>query len=351
MKKYLVIITCLFTYSFGTAQHIPDANFARGIRFQCSECLDSANNLTSIARTRTSLTVSIADITDLTGVEGFSSLNSLIVSHNNLTALPDNLPSGIKYLNINGNKITSLKRLPPDLRQLDCTNNQLTALPELPASLLMINCSYNKISVLPPLKNLTSLFCTNNLLTFLPPLPSGLEGLVCSYNQLKTIPKLPNPLIRLSCQHNPDLKCLPLLPKGLVYLDVSKNIVCLPNLVKDLAIDLVEDLSIKRISLPICNALRPPPCDTFPQQILQDSTILVDKIPQIDVFPNPTEGSIKIKCLNCVVKTVTVFNTFGQLVMETQTALIDIADLASGLYIIQVQTIAGDKTVKKIMKM
>lgn len=351
MKRYFLIVIGLLAYFLGMTQHIADVNFARGIRFQCSACLDSANNLTPAAQTLTTLTVSIADITDLAGVEGFSSLNSLIVSNNNLTALPDNLPSRLRYININNNKILRLKSLPTDLRQLDCTNNQLTALPEFPASLLMINCSYNQITVLPSLKNLTSLFCTNNLLTVLPPLPNGLEGLICSYNQLKIIPPLPKPLIRLSCQYNLDLKCLPLLPDGLIYLDISKNIVCLPNIVKNLAIDLVEGLSVKPINLPICNALRPPPCDTFPQQTPKDSSLLGDKMPKIDVFPNPTEGSLKIKCENCVVKNVAIFNTIGQLVIEKQTAIIDFADLASGLYIVQVQTVSGQTTVKKIMKM
>ncbi len=351
MKKYCAIITCLFAHFFGIAQHIPDANFARGIRFQCAECLDSANNLTPVARTRTTLTVTIINITNLAGVEGFSSLNSLIVSNNDLTALPDNLPTGIRYLNINNNKITNLKSLPSNLRQLDCTNNQLTALPEFPASLLMINCSHNKITALPSLNNLMSLFCTNNLLTVIPPLPSGLEGLICSYNQLKIIPPLPKPLIRLSCQHNPDLKCLPLLPEGLVYLDVSKNIVCLPNVVKNLAVDLVEGLSVKPINLPLCNNLRPPPCDTFPQQMPKDSSILVEKTPIIDIFPNPTEGVVKIKCQNCVVKNVMIFNSVGQLVIEKQANTIDITELGSGFYIVQVQTVTGDKTVKKIIKM
>ena len=350
MKRYFLVVVGLFAYFHVIAQHIPDVNFARGIRFQCADCLDSVNNLTSIARTRTTLTVSIADITDLSGVEGFSSLNSLIVSHNNLTTLPDNLPPRLKYININGNKITRLKNLPSDLRQLDCTNNQLTALPEFPASLLMINCSYNKITVLPSLKNLTSLFCTDNFLTTLPALPSGLEGLVCANNQLKIIPPLPKPLIRLSCQHNPDLKCLPLLPEGLVYLDVSKNIVCVPNIVKNLAIDLVEGLSVKSINLPLCNNLRPPPCDTFSQQLPQDSSILVEKTFEIDIFPNPTEGVVKIKCQNCVVKNVQVFNAVGQLIMEKQTSSIDLADLGSGVYIVQVQTVAGDKIIRKIMK-
>ena len=350
MKKYYVIITCLFSCFYGIAQHIPDVNFARGIRYECANCLDSANNLTPIARTLKSLTVSIANITNLAGVEGFSSITTLIVSHNNLTALPDNLPPQLRYININNNKITTLKKIPADLVQLNCTNNQLTALPELPASLLMLDCSYNKITALPSLKNLTSLFCTNNLLTVIPLLPSGLEGLICSYNQLRIIPPLSKPLIRLSCQHNPDIKCLPLLPEGLVYLDVSKNIVCLPNIVKNLAVDLVEGLSITPITLPICNDLRPPPCDTFPRQMPKDSSVLVEKMPKIEIFPNPTEGEVKIKCQNCVVKNVIVFNSMGQLVIEKQTNSIDFADLGSGVYIVQVQTTSGYKTVEKIIK-
>jgi hypothetical protein len=351
MKKYFLILASLSANFLGIAQHIADVNFAQAIRYQCFDCIDATNNLTNTAHTITHLTISIHGITDLTGIEGFSSLTSLVSTNNNLTALPDKLPPSLYRMNVNNNQITHLKNLPSGLKDLDCSNNALIALPELPASLLMLNCSHNKITVLPSLNGLTFLSCTDNLLTSIPPLPSGLEGLICSYNQLKVISALPKPLIRLSCQHNPDLKCLPLLPEGLVYLDVSKNIVCLPNIVKNLAVELVEGLSVKPINLPICNALRPPPCDTFPQQMPKDSSLLMDKILEIDVFPNPTEGGAKIKCLNCVVKKVLVHNAFGQLVMETQTALIDFSDLASGLYIVEVQTMSGYKTVKKIMKM
>lgn len=351
MKKYLLLVACFILYFPGISQHIADMNFVRGIRYQCETCIDSANNLTVDAQKLTHLTISILNISDLTGIEGFSSLTSLNCTNNNLTALPDRLPSKIQSLNIEHNKITHLKNLPNTLKQLDCSNNELTSLPELPFSLLMLDCSYNKIVVLPLLNNLTSLFCTNNLLTVLPPLPSGLEGLVCSYNQLKVLPSLPKSLIRVSCQYNLDIKCLPLLPENLVYLDISKNIVCLPNVVKNLAVDMYEGITAKSVNLPICNVLRPLPCDTFPQTIPKDSTILGDKIPKITIFPNPTEGGVNIKYQNCTIKKITVFNVIGQLLIETQTELLDLSNLGCGMYIVQVETVSGYTFVEKIMKM
>ena len=351
MKKYLLFIVFFTFYFQGIAQHIADANFARGIRYQCTSCIDTADNLTDDAQKLGHLTVSILNINDLTGIEGFSSLTSLNCTNNKLTNLPNKLPTKLQYINVSYNKITNFQNIPSGLRQLYCSNNELTSLPELPPSLFMLDCSYNKIAALPPLKNLTTLFCSNNLLTVIPTLPNGMEGLICSYNQLKTLPLLPKPLIRVSCQFNLDIKCLPLLPNGLVYLDISKNIVCLPNTVKNLTVDMYEGIIPKAVNSPICNALRPPPCDTFPQTTSQDSLGLLDKIAKIDVFPNPTEGVVHIKCQNCTFKKVVVFNAVGQLVMEMQTNLLDFSGMGCGLYIVRVETVSGYTIIKKIMKM
>ena len=351
MKKYLFfIVYCAFTFQ-GISQHIGDANFAQAIRYDCPTCVDSTNNLTDDARKLNTLAIAIHDISDLAGIEGFVALTFLDCSNNKLTALPDNLPLKLTYINVDYNKITRLKRIPSGVREFNCANNLLTVLPELPASLLSLDCSFNKISVLPPLNNLITLYCTNNLLTALPTLPNGIEGLICSYNQLKVLPTFPKSLVRVSCQYNLDLKCLPLLPNSLVYLDLSKNIVCLPNIIKNLHIEMYVGLNPQIVNLPICNNLRPPPCDTFPQTIPKDSSILGLNTAKITIFPNPTEGGIKIKCQNCTLKKVSVFNTVGQLVLETQTALLDMTDFGSGIYIVRVETIEGNRVVEKIMKM
>lgn len=351
MKKYL-FFTAFFLLAFnGVAQHINDANFAQAIRYDCPRCIDSNNNLTDEAPKRTGLTISIHDISDLAGIEGFSGLTFLNCTNNNLTTLPDKLPSGLRSINVSYNKITYLKKIPEQVTQFHCSNNLLTALPEIPVSLLTLDCSYNKITVLPALNNVHTLVCTNNLLTVLPTLPNSMQGLMCAYNRLKTLPNLPKPLIRVSCEYNLDLKCLPRLPDNLVYLDISENIVCLPNVVKNLAVDVYVGLTAQSVNLPICNNLRPLPCDTFPQTIPKDSSILGVNTAKITIFPNPTEGGIKIKCQNCTLKKVSIFNTIGQLILETQTALLDMTDLGSGMYIVRVETIEGNRVVKKIMKM
>jgi hypothetical protein len=162
----------------------------------------------------------------------------------------------------------------------------------------------------------------------------------------------------LSCQYNNDLKCLPVLPYYLVYLDVSKTIVCVPNIVKNVTIDTYEGFVSKTIKLPLCNDLRPPPCDTFPRDIaLKDSLSAANpansvfKKAIIDVFPNPTEGVVKIKCTNCSVKKVSVFNTFGQLVIQINANVLNFSDLAAGMYLVRVETESGEKTVRKIMRL
>jgi Leucine-rich repeat (LRR) protein len=306
--------------------------------------------LTPDAQKLTSLTVSVHNISSVEGIQGFSSLLSFDCSNNKLTSLPERLPSSIQRLNINYNKIAHLNPLPKNLRQLKCTNNLLTSLPELPNTLFQLDCSDNSISVLPNLKNLNTLFCSHNLLTQLPNLPERLDGLVCANNQLKSLPLLPPLLIRVSCQNNPDLTCLPFLPEGLTYLDISKNIICLPNIVKDLQIDMYEGIQSKPVSLPLCNDLRPLPCDTFPISSKIDSLNSLGKPLLINLFPNPTEGELTIKCENCTPQTITVWNAYGQFVAALLPSSLNLNFLASGIYFLKIETTKGEVQLKKIIR-
>jgi Leucine-rich repeat (LRR) protein len=356
MKKYLLCLICFCFYFKIFAQHIDDAGFALGIRYQCPKCIDSANNLTDAARIQTHLTVSLLNVADLKGIEGFSLLSSINCTDSKLTTLPANMPSTLQYINVEFNEITSLPTLPSNLKRFDCSNNLLKSLPNLPSTLQILDCSYNQISALPSVLpyDLMTLFCTNNLLTKLPTLPPKLEGLMCSYNSnLKIIPALPSSLIRLSCQYT-DVKCLPFLPTNLTYLDISKTIVCVPNIITTLGIDVYEGFKATATNLPLCNDLRPPPCDTFPRSVsTKDTSKTVNNAQiaiKIDIFPNPTEGSVKIKCTNCKIKKVSVFNTIGQLIFETNTAILDFSNLGTTIYIVRVETENGEKIIKKIMR-
>jgi Leucine-rich repeat (LRR) protein len=155
---------------------IPDLNFADAIRSVCPTCIDVCNNLLEPAAVLKSLNVSYKNIANLTGIEGFSSLQSLYCQNNQLISLPP-LPNSLQFLN--------------------CQLNQLTGLPELP-------------------HNLTSLYCNNNFLTSFSTLPPNLQILQCYNNQLSCLPTLPNSLFGL-------------------YIDVDK-ITCLPNTVTGLRV-------------------------------------------------------------------------------------------------------------------
>ena len=178
---------------------IPDVNFARVIRSTCPSCLDACNNLLPPAKQLKYLYIGGANITDLTGIEGFTNLETLSCSNNKLSQLPE---------------------LPKNLTFLECRNNQLTKLPNLPVTLSTLYCSYNS-------------------LTELPPLPNALQSLSCDNNNLRKLPSLPSKLTSLFCNQNVSLECLPLLPQSLQYLYINgnRNINCLPNYVKNLYIN------------------------------------------------------------------------------------------------------------------
>ncbi len=149
------------------------------------------------------------NIRDLTGIQYFDNLDTLICYGNELLTLPS-LPGGIVYLDCNQNQLATLPALPDSLIYLDCYHNQLTTLPALPG-------------------NLTTLLCWNNQLSSLPALPGSLTWLECFNNQLGSVPELPDSLYRFYCYGNPNLYCLPELKKIYLLSFHSTGITCLPN--------------------------------------------------------------------------------------------------------------------------
>jgi len=113
----------------------------------------------------------------------------------------------VTALNCNRNQLTTLPEvLPTSMTWFNCSNNQLTTLPELCTSLTGLNCDSNQLTALPELPaSLTRLHCSNNQLTALPELPVSLSVLTCSNNQLTALPELPASLTELDCSGNPDL--------------------------------------------------------------------------------------------------------------------------------------------------
>ena len=180
-------------------------------------------------------------------------LRYLDISINSLSTLPPSLPDSLRVLNCFANRLSYLPPLPSKLDTLICSFNRnpyanylslLTSLPSLPPNLRYLDCSDNAFSTLPQLnEGLTYLDCSRmqveidqnglpdvSILFNLPPLPSSLKHLLCGFNALTSLPVLPNGLLKLNCNQNINLKCLPHLSTSLDTLIIyATGIKCLPN--------------------------------------------------------------------------------------------------------------------------
>ena len=195
----------------------------------------SNNALTSLPVLPASLQILFADTNQLNSISTPlpNGLVDFEVANNNLTTLPSVLPNTIKYLICGYNYLDSLpSALPTSLIYLYCYHNQLTSLPTLlPNSIKYLYCEYNGIANLPALPSaLLYLYCYDNQIYSIPTLPSSIILLGCQYNRLTALPALPNSLLYLYCFDN-HIASLPTLPSSLINLGCDyNNLTSLPPL-------------------------------------------------------------------------------------------------------------------------
>lgn len=213
---FLKLIFCSLIgniYAQNTA--IPDANFEQAL---IDLNIDSDGIINGSVATAdisgvTSLSVNNKNISDLTGIEDFSSLTYLSCASNSLTSLnvTENVALSVLICRNNGlseldlsantslqvlhcfnNRLTSLNISQNSaLGDLKCYNNQLT---ELDVSQItgmgVLNCSYNQIESLDvsQMPNLANLVCNNNQLTELDiSQNSEITNLNCAFNQITSL--------------------------------------------------------------------------------------------------------------------------------------------------------------------
>jgi hypothetical protein len=189
MKKLILFlfIFCLQLVS-ANAQWvtIPDANFVTKLQQLFPSCMSGnlMDTTCSAIITTSSLVIYYSNISDLTGIEYFDNLTTLICDNNQLTTLPP-LPSGLQELYCHDNLINYLPDLPYGLVLLHCFNNQLTSLPILPENLWQLVIDNNQIACIPNLplflitftydNNPITCFPNNNSFVF-PQLPLCLDN-------------------------------------------------------------------------------------------------------------------------------------------------------------------------------
>ena len=112
------------------AEEIPDSNFEQAIIDAGLDTGPVDGYIFPAALDQvTALNISNKNISDLTGIEFFTSLQTLNCSNNNLTALNVSGNTGITTLNCSFNSIATLNLINlPNLNLLLCNNNQLTSL-------------------------------------------------------------------------------------------------------------------------------------------------------------------------------------------------------------------------------
>jgi len=84
----------------------------------------------------------------------------------------------------------------------------LTTLPSLPSALRRLMCNDNRLTSLPSLSTVMDVLdCTNNNIILLPSLPEELRIVMCAGNPLELLPEFPLHLMFLSYNHLIDKSC------------------------------------------------------------------------------------------------------------------------------------------------
>ena len=195
MKKLLLLLTLAPYISVGQTTAIPDANFEQALINLGYDNVIDGGVLTANISGVTSLDVNVQGISDLTGIEDFTALDTLYCSQNQLTSIDVSQNTALKSLNCNNNQLTSLDvSQNTALDTLYCSQNQLTNLDvSQNAALKSLNCDNNQ---------LTSLDVTG---------ATALTGLSCSSNNLFCL-NVANGnntnMSNLSANSNPNLSCI-----------------------------------------------------------------------------------------------------------------------------------------------
>ncbi len=235
---FLVFLTAKL---FGQNVHIPDVYFKSFLT--SGNWIDSNNDneiqFSEAASFDGVIDCSFGNISDLTGIEAFTSLKELECYYNQITNIDLSQNTALtrlgcghnQLININLNGATALTSLSCGSNQLTslnvshntaltmlyCGDNQLTSL-DLTQNigLTFLNCSHNPLMSLDVTQNnaLVSMWCKDNELTNLDVSQNiALTHLGCWYNQLTSLDVSKNTALTfLGCNYN-----------QLVSLDVSQN--------------------------------------------------------------------------------------------------------------------------------
>ena len=283
---------------------IPDANFEQALIDYNLDSEIDGQVLTANINGITSIDLGGLNISDLTGIEGFTALEYLRCEYNQLTSLDVSQNTALEYLECNNNGLTSL----------DVSSN---------ANLITLICNSNE---------LTELIVSSN---------PALKILTCNSNNLTTLDLSSNTNLEILSVDNNQLETLDIRNENnasITYFIATNN----PNL----SCIFVDNPSETNDSWQIDP-------DTF---LVADETAcqvlsLGDHAFELglSVYPNPTTDFLHI--VSNTAQKATLFNTAGQKILETNNATaLDVIDLPSGVYLLNLQNTQNQISTFKIIK-
>jgi Leucine-rich repeat (LRR) protein len=362
----------------GPYTQIPDAAFEQeliDLGYDACGIVDGQVPTNSI-NTVLNLFISNSNITDLTGIEDFQSLESLTVWNANLAVNGLNLSSNnnLKSLTISSAGLTSLNlsqntllenlyisggisnniptldlSLNTNLQTIDCPNTSIGSL-QLPAatSLTQLNCQSNNLSslALSLVPNLTSLNASNNSLINL-----GTN----THNNLITMNINNNSFSGLNLSGYIQLKSLDCSDNSLECLNIkngNNNQFTYLNTKNNFILTCIEvDDSLFSTNNPIWNANK----DAWSsysedcQGICVTADLTDGIFESTKVYPNPTNGMLYISS-EIEIKEIILSNLDGKVIGKHKSNSIDITELMAGIYVIRIRYSNDTEVSKQIIK-
>ncbi len=340
----------LFLNTICSAQIInfPDANFKAKLLTNDIACIGVSANLcaggpidanndgeieVSEAQSVAILSVSGANISDLTGIEYFTNLEWLICSSNNLTTINLSSLTSLTTLNCRNNQLTILNLASQTrLDLLACNNNQITSLDISNQSVLKILIASNN--------QISSIDFSSNI---------HLERAYCSSNLISNLDFSNNPVFfDLGCMNNPNLTSIKIrngmtqvFGSGMYFNECWSTVPNLNYICAD-----SNEIPALQIYLSGCGI------DSSAITINSDCELSTQDFEFGSVFvlsPVPTKNSLIITAKeNAVMSSVSIYNTLGQLVQvnTNPNETIDVSGLKTGSYFIKIISDKGTASTK-----
>ncbi len=371
MKKLFLLLIFVFTIINVKAQFttIPDPNFESALNAYDNIPGDGqvpTDNISGV----TDLNLLLSNISDLTGIEAFTSLQNLNCVGNQLTSLDVSDNTNLITLNCSANNnLTNLNLgVNTNLIILNCGNADLSSLDvSTTPNLQTLICSGNRLTDLNvnsntaltylsvSLNNLTSLNVSNN---------NSLATLVCNDNDLTslnlgTISSLTdlrchnNRLTSLDVSNNTGLETLwcntNQLTGGLLLADLPVLLDFNATINVDLdCIEVADENLANDGGGQYINWQKDPGGAEYSEDcgVLSTEDFSLDNM--LNISPNPATEIIQIE-IPYQIQKVFIYNLQGQKVLESKSETINVEKLQEGLYFVKVQTTNNKKFQQKIV--